>query len=100
METTKPSRINNPLKADALTGDAIKVGTQIKYWQPGKPNSVHRVTVTSPPYVSDDGDMVVDVRHPDGRESVELTSTIGLTGDRYTGEWTAIAIPDDEELTP
>lgn len=96
MQATKSRRIN-PLKQDALTSDTIKPGEEIKYWEPGNPSSVHRVTILCLPYITEEGDMAVDVRHRDGHESVELTSAIGLTGDRFTGLWSAIAIPNDEE---
>ena len=89
-----PQRVN-PLKHDALTVDTIAVGDKIIYWIPKNPASVHRVTVEHGPYTNDDGDYVVDVIHRDGHRSTELTSTLGLSGDRYNGKWTAAAEIDE-----
>lgn len=86
----------NPLKHDAVTVKALKRGDQLICWIPGKAESVKRhLTVDSGTYVSDEGDVVVDVIHPDGHTSTELTSQLGLTPDRYSGKWVAIAIYDD-----
>lgn len=85
----------NPLKHDALTVDTVKVDDKIIYWIPGNPTSVHRVTIECGPYTNDDGDYVVDVIHRDGHRSTELTSTLGLSGDRYHGGWTAAAELDE-----
>lgn len=87
----------NPLRHDALTADNVQMGDKIAYWELGWDNPVKHVTVLEVPYIDSDGDMVVDLRHPDGDETTELASTIGLTGDRYDGHWGAIAIRDDQE---
>lgn len=87
----------NPLKADALTADTIKPGRPIKYWTPGDSKSVRVATPACQPYMDPDGDLVIDLIHPDGHQSTELTSAVGLTGERYTGVWRAIAIDADEE---
>lgn len=85
----------NPLKHDALTTDTISSGDRIRCWTPNKPETVRNLVVLNDPYTDGDGDQVVEVRHLDGRETVELASDLGLSGYRYSGEWTAIAIIDD-----
>ncbi len=86
----------NPLKHDAVTVRTLRSGDQLICWIPDKAESVKRhLTVISGPYVSKEDDVVVDVAHPDGHTSTELTSQLGLTPDRYSGKWVAIAIYDD-----
>lgn len=87
----------NPLKTDGATASTIKAGDKLICWVPGKPDSTHHLTISGGPYSSDEDDYVVDVIHPDGHESTELTSTLGLSPDRYNGKWTAIAIFDEED---
>jgi hypothetical protein len=91
-----PTRVN-PLREDALTIDTIRSGDRIVSWELGWENGVKHLTIMGEAYADGDGNMVVDVRHPDGCVTTELTSTVGLTGQRYTGQWTAIAIRDQEE---
>lgn len=86
----------NPLKSDALTADAVYVGVDIICWQPKKLGTTRHLRIVNGPYHDDDGTMVVDVRDKSGKEWTEETDTVGLTGNRYTGEWSTIAIPDDE----
>ena len=83
----------NPLLQSALTLETIRVGMPIIVRTP-PPNSRDEQTVTilSDPYHNDEGDLVVDVRHDDGHETTELTSELGLTGDRFSGEWYKVAI--------
>lgn len=94
----------------AVTVDNInKTCGQIITWKPkdGKamedeerptpPEDARFLTVVSGPYWNETEDMVVDVLHPDGHESTERTSELGLTANRYTGLWDAIAIEDDRE---
>lgn len=87
----------NPLRHDALTADNIQRGDKITYWTLGWDNPVKHATILETPYIDNDGDMVVDLLHPDGDETTELTSAIGLTGDRYDGRWSAIATRDRKE---
>ena len=89
--------MNNPLHEDGLTADTVRAGNRIICWRPGEPSSrTLRVTVLAGPYIDDDGDQVIEVRHPDGHVSTVLTSEAGLSGDRFTGEWRAIAILNEE----
>lgn len=87
----------NSLKNDAVTADTVKKGDKLICWIPGNSGSTRHVTIAGGPYVSDEDDLVVDVTHADGHTSTELTSTLGLTPDRYSGNWAAIAIFDEED---
>lgn len=86
----------NPLHRGALTTDEITTGERIVCWKPGDHASTRHLVVLNTPYTDEGGTLVVDVRHEDGRETSEPTSELGLTGNRYTGEWTVIAIRDEE----
>jgi hypothetical protein len=87
----------NPLKNDALTASLVEAGDKIICWQPHKPETTRHLTIVSGPSHDDDGTLVVVVRDKyTGEESTEQTDTVGLTGNRSSGEWTVIAIPDDE----
>lgn len=88
----------NPLKEDALTISTINPGDQIISWEPNRADSVRYLTILGDPYVDDDGDLVVEAQHQDGHQTLELTSSVGLSGDRYTGKWHAIAIRDEEPV--
>lgn len=87
----------NPLKNDALTADTVVADQRIIVWKPGDEASTRRYTVLTTPYTDDEQDMVVEVRSEDGRELVLLTSEAGLTGGRFDGAWTHIAIENDQE---
>ena len=77
----------------ALNADDIAPGMIIDTWRPGEPDSMQRgLKLLSTCYVDDGGDLVVDVRHPDGRKSTKLASDLGFCGDRHTGKLRAIAV--------
>lgn len=86
----------NPLRADALTAGTIRAGDHIRCWDPQHQGSERRLTVLSSPYLDDDDDLVVKVCYEDGREDTVLTSSIGLTGYRFDGSWSVIAIRDEQ----
>lgn len=81
----------NPIDPLAITMDDVGEGSIVSYRPVGGSQPARQVTLLSTAYIDDDGDYVFDVRHPDEHESVMLSSTLGLTCNRYTGEWTAIA---------
>ncbi|MGB4762753.1 MAG: hypothetical protein WBP12_05365 [Candidatus Saccharimonas sp.] len=86
----------NSLKVDAVTIGTVKSGDRIISWTPNETESVKRhIIIDGESYVSNEDDVVIDVIHPDGHTSTELTSHLGLTPDRYSGKWVAIAIYDD-----
>ena len=87
----------NPLKSDALTADTVAVGNHIIVWIPDVAGSTKFYQVLNGPYTDDDGTMVIDVRDAESKEYTLPTSEAGLTGGRYDGEWTHIAIIDDRE---
>lgn len=89
----------NPLNRDALTAADVSCGDQIICWQPGKSESTQHLTIVHGPHTDDDDNMVVVVRHKDGHETTELTSSVGLSGERYSGEWSHIAVHNEEETS-
>ena len=92
METTP--RVN-PLKDDAVTADTVQMGDHLIVWRPGDPDSRIEVTITSEVYYDDDSTMIIDATQA-GRESTFSTSELGLTANRHTGQWTRIAIINEE----
>lgn len=86
----------NPLHPDGLTSDTVKTGQQIVVYVPHTPQSARRYKVLNTPYLDDDGDMVVDLLSEDKGEHVLLTSEAGLSGGRYDGIWTHVALTDEE----
>ncbi len=91
------SERENTLKEDALTIDDIHGGEKILCWKPGDKASVRHLEVCSAPYVDEENDFVVRVRERGSSQThVVTTSSIGLTNERHSEEWTAIAILDDQ----
>ncbi len=86
----------NPLHRGALTGDDVAPGDKIICWMPGQNASTRHLTIVCSPYQDEDDNWVVDVRHTDGRQTTELIYNVGLGADRYSGEWSYIAIADEE----
>jgi hypothetical protein len=85
----------NPLHVEALTADDVQHGDRLLVWKPGEPTSTRHYTALGGWYPDDEDTMVIDVRDEDGTEHTFATSEIGLTGDRYSGVWTHIAIRDE-----
>lgn len=86
----------NPLHTEALTADDVHDGDHLLVWMPGDQTTTRRYTVIGGWYHDDDGTMVIDVRdEADGKIHTFATSEVGLTCDRYSGEWTRIAIRDE-----
>lgn len=88
--------LNNPLHDGALTADTVEVGQRIVVYVPGLPDSARRYKVLSTSYVDDDGDRVIALGDKNGDEKVFLTSEAGLSGGRYDGIWTHVAVEEDE----
>ncbi len=86
----------NPLHRGALTLEDVNAGDNIICWKPGDSNTTRRMTIVSSPCQDEDDTWVVDVSDIDGRVRTVPTSEVGLSGERYTGEWTLIAIRDEE----
>lgn len=87
----------NPLKADALTADTVTPGDRIVVWRPLTPGSARRYTVLGSPHTDDDGTMVIHLRNESDADVTISTSEAGLTGSRYDGKWSHIAVIDDPE---
>ena len=88
--------IANPLHEDGLTADTVRTGDQIVVYVPRTATSAHRYKVINTPYIDDDGDMVVVLLDENGEERILLTSEAGLSGGRYDGVWTHVALIDTE----
>ncbi len=86
----------NPLHEDGLTSDTIKSGDRIVVYVPRTQSSARRYKVVNVPYIDTDGDLVVGLIDEDGEEQVLLTSEAGLSGGRYDGVWTHVALIDEE----
>lgn len=86
----------NPLHEDGLTADTIKTGDRIVVYVPRTMESARRYTVINTPFIDDDDDLVVTVRTEDGKEYDMLTSEAGLSGGRYDGIWTHVAVINTE----
>lgn len=97
MEAKAKPKVNTR-KSDAVTISTVHLDDHLIVWWPGQQGSRMEVTITSPAYTDEDGTMVID-GIVDGHERQFSTSELGLTGDRYTGEWVAIAIHDDTDGT-
>lgn len=90
------SRVN-PLHSEGLTVDSVKADDNIVVYVPQTPSSSIRYCVLNEPYTDNDGDMVVDLRRQDtGEEFTLLTCEAGLTGGRYDGIWTHVAVIDED----
>src|SRR6478672_4543553 len=95
------SRRTNPLRSGALTLEDVGPLDRIVSYVPDKPETARRLTIVTGPYIDESGDngtgnLVVEVEHPDGHTTIELTSEIGLTGDRYTAAWTHVVVPEKD----
>lgn len=88
----------NPLNINALTVEDIRGGEKILCWKPGDPTSVQHLELMGAAYTDDENDLVIRVRDSEtgANERVLLTSEIGLTNSRYSENWSAIAIHDDQ----
>lgn len=86
----------NPLLESSLTTETVKVGDRIVVYVPNTPSSANRYKVLNEPYIDDDADLVVEVQTEDGREVTMLTSEAGLSGGRYDGIWTHVALIDED----
>lgn len=86
----------NPLHEDGLTSDTIKSGDRIVVYVPHTPSSARHYKVLNVPYIDKDDDLVIGLLGDDGCEHVLLTSEAGLSGGRYDGVWTHVALIDDE----
>lgn len=85
----------NPLRADALTAASVGAGDSIRCWDPERVDSERRLTILSTPYLDQDEDLVIKVRFENGREDTVLTSSVGLSGQRFDGTWKIIAVLDN-----
>lgn len=85
----------NPHKADAVTASTVEQGDHLIVWSPGIAGSREEITILSSVCWDNDGTMVVDAI-VGGHRGQYPTSRLGLTGDRYTGEWNHIAILNEE----
>lgn len=92
------SKRTNSLKSDALTLEDISPGSQILTWRPGENDSVQHLKILGYPYTDAEEDLVVLVcdSRTGGDERVVTTGSIGLTSGRYSEDWYAIAILDDQ----
>ncbi len=88
----------NPLKEDALTMSTVRWGDRIICWKPGEPSSRRNWTIRSEvyPQENDGGTLVVTVENNDGYSITLPADQIGLCGNRFTGEWSVIAILNEE----
>jgi hypothetical protein len=87
---------SNPLHEQALTTESVKSGDRIVVYVPHTPSSANRYKVLNEPYVDDDGDLVVELQKTNGQEVTLLTSEAGLSGGRYDGIWTHVALIEEE----
>lgn len=86
----------NPLNLNALTADDVTSGDRIICWQPGVSDSTRHLRLASSVYTDDEGYMILDVEDGNGCVTTEFTSAVGLTCDAHSGQWTVIAIPNEE----
>lgn len=86
----------NPLHEAGLTADTVKAGDRIVVYVPQTPTSAKRYTVVNTPFIDDDDDQVVTLRTEQGEEYDFLTSEAGLSGGRYDGIWTHVALIDTD----
>lgn len=82
----------NPLVSDVVTISTVVKGDNLVCFVLGSSQPIRHLTIDSGPYTSDEDDLVIDVIHPDGHVSTELTSQLGLTPGRHNGKWVAIAV--------
>lgn len=88
----------NPFDPNAITASNIQPGdrVEVKYRFEQSPDwhyseRIAQFTALDLPEIDGDGNRVILVKLPTGHETRVLTSEVGLTGNRYTGEWTAVA---------
>lgn len=80
----------NPHSSKAVTIDDVGAGDTIIFHRVDSEDLCH-VTLVGEDYFDRDENHVIEVEHFDGHHSVEFTSALGLTSERYSGEWVAVA---------
>lgn len=87
----------NTLDPTATTLEDVGIGDTIAFFAPDSPDDLCYLRIEGEAYTASDGYLVIPVLeigsgpHRADRQAVVTTSSIGLTCDRYSEDWHAIA---------
>lgn len=92
----------NPLMEEGLVlgHPSAGVGETILVWRPGVEGSRRVYKILREADVDADGSLVMIVQDEDGKVRPVATSSLGLTCQRHSEDWTHVAVPDDTEEIP